>query len=86
MVSSNQGMLDPYSSENLEALEAKLGVCLRNRELLKTAISTRAARNEHPEVIKNDNERLEEIYSIKLEMSLNHIKWLKETDMQYIKD
>ena len=59
MVSSNQGVFDPYSSENLEALEAQLGVSLKNRELLKTAISTRAARNEHPELIKEDNERLE---------------------------
>jgi ribonuclease-3 len=59
MVSSNQGALDPYSSENLGALEAKLGVCVRDKDLLKTAISTRAARNEHPELIRRDNERLE---------------------------
>jgi len=59
MVSSNHGVFGPYSSENLGALEDKLGVCLRNKELLKTAISTRAARNEHPELISEDNERLE---------------------------
>ena len=59
MVSSNQDGFDPYSSENLGALEDKLGVSLKNRELLKTAISTRAARNEHPELIREDNERLE---------------------------
>ena len=59
MVSSNQNAFEPYSSENLEALEDKLGVCLRNKGLLKTAISTRAARNEHPELIEKDNERLE---------------------------
>ena len=59
MVSSNQDAFDPYSSENLEALEDKLGVCLRNKELLKMAISTRAARNEYPDLIKEDNERLE---------------------------
>ena len=59
MVSSNQGMLEPYSSENLQALEAKLDVSFRNKELLKTAISTRAVRNEYPELIRRDNERLE---------------------------
>ena len=59
MVSSNQDAFDPYSSENLGALEDKLGVSLKNRALLKTAISTRAARNEHPELIREDNERLE---------------------------
>lgn len=56
---SNNHVFDPYSSENLGALENKLGVSLKNRELLKTAISTRAARNEYPELIKEDNERLE---------------------------
>ena len=59
MVSSNHGVFDPYSSENLEALEDKLGMSLKNRALLKTAISTRAARNEHPKLISEDNERLE---------------------------
>lgn len=59
MVSSNQDGFDPYSSENLGALEDKLGVSLKNRTLLKTAISTRAAKNEHPDLIKKDNERLE---------------------------
>ena len=49
----------PYSTENLEALKKKLGITLENEELLKTAISTRAARNEHPDIIKEDNERLE---------------------------
>lgn len=59
MVSSNQGVFNPYSSENLGALEEKLGVSLRNKELLKMAISTRAAKNELPDLIKEDNERLE---------------------------
>jgi len=59
MVSSNKDVFNPYLSENLGALEDKLGVSLQNRELLKTAISTRAARNEHPELIMKDNERLE---------------------------
>ena len=49
---------DPYSDENLKTLENKLGISIKNKELLKTAITTRAARNEHPEV-KEDNERLE---------------------------
>ena len=59
MVSDNPSVFDPYSSENLGALEDKLGVTLKDKELLKTAISTRAARNEHPELINEDNERLE---------------------------
>ena len=49
----------PYSTENLNALKKKLGITLENDDLLKTAISTRAARNENPETIKEDNERLE---------------------------
>ena len=49
----------PYSTENIEALKMKLGVTFENDELLRTAISTRAARNEHPDIIKEDNERLE---------------------------
>ena len=59
MASSKQNVFDPYSAENLSALEDKLSVSLKNKELLKTAISTRAARNEHPDIIKEDNERLE---------------------------
>ncbi len=51
--------VNPYSTENLTALKKKLGITLENDELLKTAISTRAARNEHPDIIKEDNERLE---------------------------
>ena len=59
MASPSQDRLDPYSDETLRALEHKLGTSIKNRELLKTAISTRAARNEHPDRIKEDNERLE---------------------------
>lgn len=59
MASYNQDAVDPYSDKNLRALEEKLGVSIKNKELLKTAISTRAARNEHPNLIKEDNERLE---------------------------
>jgi len=59
MASYNQDVVDPYSDKNLRALEEKLGVSIKNKELLKTAISTRAARNEHPNLIKEDNERLE---------------------------
>jgi ribonuclease-3 len=51
--------LFPYSTENLNALKKKLGVTLENEDLLKTAISTRAARNENPDTITEDNERLE---------------------------
>jgi len=56
---SNRGTSGPYSAENLSALEDKLGVALKNRELLKTAISTRDARNGHPDLITEDNECLE---------------------------
>jgi ribonuclease-3 len=59
MTSSNQDTFEPYSAENLSTLEDKLGISIKNKELLKTAISTRAARNEHPDIIKEDNERLE---------------------------
>ena len=44
MASSNQDTFDPYSTENLSALEDKLGVIIKKKELLKKAISTRAAR------------------------------------------
>ena len=66
MVSSKNNAFDPYSSENLCALEDKLGVSLKNRELLKTAIRTRAARYEHPDLIREDNERLEFLISERL--------------------
>ena len=56
---SDQETPAPYTIENLNALQEKLGLSLKNKELLKTAISTRAARNEHPSIIKEDNERLE---------------------------
>jgi len=49
----------PYSMENLQDLKIKLGITIENDNLLKTAITTRAAKNEHPEMIKEDNERLE---------------------------
>jgi len=41
------------------ALESILGVSLEDRGLLRTAISTRAACNEFPDVVTADNERLE---------------------------
>jgi len=56
MVSGN---FSPYSDENLLALESILGVSLEDRGLLRTAISTRAACNEFPDVVTADNERLE---------------------------
>jgi ribonuclease-3 len=49
----------PYSMENLLALKTKLGITMENDDLLKTAITTSAAKNEHPEIIEEDNERLE---------------------------
>jgi ribonuclease-3 len=49
----------PYSMENLQALKNKLGITMKNDDLLKIAITTSAAKNEHPEIIKEDNERLE---------------------------
>ena len=52
-------LFDAYSEENLSALESKLGLRMLDRGLLKTAISTRAARYEHPGVVVEDNERLE---------------------------
>jgi len=59
MVDSVQGEKNPYSLENMNALKLKLGITIENDDLLKIAISTRAARNEHPDLIKEDNERLE---------------------------
>ena len=56
---TNLPIIDPYSEENLSSLETKLGLNLKNKELLKTAISTRGAKFEHPEIISEDNERLE---------------------------
>jgi len=58
---NNDALTEPfqYSTENLNALKKKLGITLENDDLLKTAISTRAARYENPETIKEDNERLE---------------------------
>ena len=50
--------INPYSEENLRALKTKLGINITKPDLLKTAISTRAAKNEHPDIIE-DNERLE---------------------------
>jgi ribonuclease-3 len=49
----------PYSMENLRALKTKLGITMENDDLLKAAITTSAAKNEHPELVKEDNERLE---------------------------
>ena len=49
----------PYSTENLQALKNKLGINMKNDDFLKIAITTSAAKNEHPEIIKEDNERLE---------------------------
>lgn len=52
-------MQNPYSEENLCALEKKLCIKINNRENFKTAISRKAAKNENPGIIKEDNERLE---------------------------
>jgi ribonuclease-3 len=49
----------PYSTENLQALKNKLGINMKNDDFLKIVVTTRAAKNEHPEIIEEDNERLE---------------------------
>jgi ribonuclease-3 len=59
MALSNHDVFDPYSVENLSALENKLGINVEDKELLKRAISTRLARNEHQGLITEDNECLE---------------------------
>jgi len=56
---SNKNVNYPYSDENLSILEKKLGLNIKNKELLKTAISSSGAKNENPEIIMEDNERLE---------------------------
>lgn len=56
---SNNNVINPYSEENLRILEKKLGLSVKNKGLLKTAISSRGAKYENPELIKEDNERLE---------------------------
>jgi len=50
---------DPYSDQNLAALEEKLDITFNNRDFLKTAITTRAAHNENPNRVQDNNERLE---------------------------
>lgn len=59
MALSNHDVFDPYSVENLSALENKLGINVEDKKLLKKAISTRLARNEHQGLITEDNECLE---------------------------
>ena len=49
---------NPYSEENLRQLNKKLGTSI-NPDLLKIAISTRQAQNEHPAIITENNEKLE---------------------------
>lgn len=63
----------------MEALEAKLDVSLGDKELLKTAISTRAARNEHPELIRWDNERLEFLGDSVLKFLISEYLFEKES-------
>lgn len=50
---------DPYSHDNLGTLQSKLGINFNDLHLLKTAITTKAAQNEHLSRVKNNNERLE---------------------------
>jgi len=50
---------DPYSDQNLAVLEEKLGIIFKNRDFLKTAITTRAAHNENTNRVQDNNERLE---------------------------
>jgi ribonuclease III len=77
MVSSN---FIPYSDENLQALESKLGVSLKDRSLLKKAISTRAACNEFPDVVTVDNERLEFLGDSVLKFLLSENLFLSRSD------
>ena len=52
---------NPYSEENLNILMDKLNLKFSDGHalaLIKTAISTEAARNEHPDLISENNERL----------------------------
>ena len=56
---SDETNIDSYSEENLSSLEKKLGLNLKNKKLLKCAISSRGAKYEHPDIIPEDNERLE---------------------------
>jgi len=59
MEPNNTNKNHPYSTENLQALKNKLGINMKNDDFLKIAITIRAAKNEHPRIIKEDNERLE---------------------------
>jgi len=59
MATPDHSVSNPYSVENLSALENKLGINIEDKELLKRAISTRLARNEHQGLITEDNECLE---------------------------
>lgn len=76
MVSGN---FSPYSDENLLALESILGVSLEDRGLLRTAISTRAACNEFPDVTV-DNERLEFLGDSVLKFLLSENLFLSRSD------
>lgn len=50
--------VDPFSNKSLEELMQKIGVRLKRRDLLKSAITTKAAKNENMDVTWEDNERL----------------------------
>jgi ribonuclease III len=56
---SDNKVVDQYSDENLRKLEKKLDIFVKNKELLRRAISSSGAKNEYPALIDEDNERLE---------------------------
>ena len=67
-----------YSMDNLETLESKIGLKM-DRSLLKTAISTRDARNEHPDIITS-NERLEFLGDSVLKLVLSEYLYHNTSD------
>ena len=77
---------DEYSEKDLCELEEKIGVRFKNQALLVAAVTRRAyakeLRDKDPDIVRDDNERLEFLGDGVLELAVRHSLYDKHEDRE----
>lgn len=72
---------DEYSEKDLYELEEKIGVRFQNQDLLVAAVTRRSyakeLRDKQPDIVRDDNERLEFLGDGVLELAVKHLLYDK---------
>ena len=68
---------EEYGARNLAAVEQKLGIAFKDRDILRSALTRKTWRHEHPDSTIEDNERLEFLGDSVLRLLLSESCYLK---------